>query len=118
MLVVVAVMIVAGAFRGDGNRDNVTPAGNPLQITIVKPTATSPFDRTFDWNEVRGATSYRVAIFTSDGQRSFEVRDLTGTSVALSPAVKLAPGRYSWQVTALRDGQAIAESPLTAFDLK
>ena len=117
LLLVLLVVGVTTLFNPD-DPDDVKQAGGPLEITVVKPTATVPFDRTFDWQPIEGATTYSVLVFTSDGGRSFEVRDLKTTSVALSPTVKLAPGRYLWQVIAMRDGQILAESPMTPFDLK
>ena len=55
----------------------------PAPVELVKPTAQTPYDRTFVWKPVRGATSYRVLVFNSEGQRTFEVRDVKSTSVAV-----------------------------------
>lgn len=117
LLLVLLVVGVTTLFNPEDAGD-VKQAEGRLEISVVKPTATAPFDRTFDWQPIEGATTYRVLVFTSDGARSFEVRDLKTTSVALSPTVKLAPGRYFWQVIATRDGETLAESPRTPFDLK
>jgi hypothetical protein len=91
---------------------------SPPPVEVVKPTAETPFDRVFSWRPVGGATSYRVIVFNSAGERSFEVRDVRGTSVAVAQSVNLLPGRYSWQVQAFRNDQQMSESAVTPFDLK
>jgi hypothetical protein len=110
------VLAITWGFRRTGEAGgDVATAGSVRPIEIVKPTADSPFDRTFSWRPVDGAASYSVAVFRGDGERSFEVRDVKGAGVALSPTVKLAPGPYFWQVIAVRNGETIAESPRTPF---
>jgi 3-dehydroquinate dehydratase len=90
----------------------------PTQIEVVKPTGTAAFDRTFSWRAVEGATSYRVVVFNSNNERTFEVHDVRGTSVAIAKSVVLIPGPYSWQVVAVRDGATMLESPVTTFEIK
>ena len=86
-------------------------------VTITSPTAGTAFNRTFTWQPVSGATRYDVAVFASDGTRSFEVRDLTTPGVKLSDGVQLAPGRYSVQVTARRDRDVLAQSSRADFEI-
>jgi hypothetical protein len=90
----------------------------PTAIEVVKPTAAAPFDRTFSWRPVPGATAYHVVVFDGAGQRAFEVRDLKTAGVAVAKDVWLAPGPYSWQVRALKDGQQLLESVVTTFEIK
>jgi uncharacterized protein (DUF2141 family) len=87
-------------------------------ITITQPSAEAPFDRTFAWTPVPNVTSYSVVVFTAEGNRTFEVRDLITPGVKLSEKVDLPPGKYSVQVTALRDGQTVAESARQQFEIK
>ena len=87
-------------------------------VTITKPSAEAPFDRTFTWTAVPAATEYHLVVFSPTGDRTFEVRDLKTAGVKLAESVQLPPGKYSVQVTALRDGQSVAESPRTAFDIR
>ena len=86
-------------------------------VTITSPAAGVAFNRTFTWQPVPGATRYNVAVFASDGARSFEVRDLTTAGVKLSDGVTLAPGRYFVQVTARHDANVIAQSDRTDFEI-
>jgi uncharacterized protein (DUF2141 family) len=87
-------------------------------ITITQPSAEAPFDRTFAWRPVPNVTSYSVVVFTAEGNRTFEVRDLTTAGVKLSEKVQLPPGKYSVQVTALRDGKTVTESPRQEFEIR
>lgn len=87
-------------------------------ITITRPSAEAPFERTFAWKPVPNVTSYSVVVFTAEGNRTFEVRDLVTPGVKLSEKVQLPAGRYSVQVTALRDGQTVAQSAQIQFDIK
>lgn len=113
-ITIVAVGLLLAAACGRDGRDS----GAPQPIEVVKPTLETPFDRMFAWRPIDGATSYRVVVFNPEGQRSFEVRDVKGTSVALAPSVVLAPGRYSWQVLAFRDATELSQSAVTPFDLE
>ena len=93
-------------------------AADDKVVTITRPSAQSPFDRMFTWKPVNGATQYHVVVFTPEGNRAFEVRDLTTAGVKLSDGLQLPPGKYSVQVTALRDGQTLAESGRTEFEIR
>src|ERR671913_40384 len=93
-------------------------AADDSVVTITRPSAQAPFDRMFTWKPVDGATQYQVVVFTPEGNRAFEVRDLTTAGVKLSDNLQLPPGTYSVQVTALRDGQTVAQSTRTAFDIR
>jgi hypothetical protein len=87
-------------------------------VTITRPSAEAPFDRMFTWRPVDGATQYHVVVYSPDGNRAFEVRDLTTAGVKLSDNLQFPPGKYSVQVTALRDGQTLAESARTEFEIR
>jgi hypothetical protein len=110
---ILAVSLLVAACSGSGQSD-----GKPAPVQLVKPTAEAAYDRTFAWKAVPGATSYRVVVFDSDGKRSFEVRDVKGTSVAVAASVGLPAAHYSWQVLAFKADQQISESPVTGFDIK
>jgi hypothetical protein len=94
------------------------PQADDKVVTITKPSAEAPFDRTFTWKPVSGATQYHIVVFTPEGNRAFEVRDLTTAGVKLADSLQFPPGKYSVQVTALKDGQTLAESARTEFDIR
>lgn len=106
--------LLVAACSGGGQ----TADGKPAPVELVKPTAETPYDRTFAWKTVPGATSYRVVVFNSEGKRAFEVRDVKTTSVAVAASVGLPPAHYSWQVLAFKGDQQLSESPVTGFDIK
>lgn len=93
------------------------PASGMAKIVVTRPSAAFPFDRTFGWEPVKGATSYRVLVSSGDA-RVFEVRDLTSNGVKLSETVQLPPGPYAMQVVAFNGDKPIGESPSTPFDVK
>ncbi len=95
-----------------------TSPEQPTELTMTRPAAAAPFDGTFSWKPVPTATSYNVVVFSPTGSRAFEVRDLTSTGVKLGQGVNLPPGRYRVQVSAMRDGKAVVESPMTEFDIR
>jgi hypothetical protein len=103
-----ALVVIAGC----------APQTDDKVVTITRPSADAPFDRMFTWTAVPAATEYHVVVYTPQGSRAFEVRDLKTAGVKLSDTVQLPPGKYSVQVTALRDGQTVAESARTEFDIK
>ena len=109
---------VAGLLAGVLAGCAAAPPPPPTAIEVVKPTATAPFDRTFSWRPVDGATAYHVVVFDGAGDRAFEVRDLKTAAVAVAKSVFLAPGPYSWQVRAFKDGQQLLESAVTPFEIK
>lgn len=110
VLAILAMAILAIAACGPKADDKV--------VTITRPSAEAPFDRMFTWKPVNGATQYQVVVYTFDGNRAFEVRDLTTAGVKLSDNLQFPPGKYTVQVTALRDGQTVAESPRTEFEIR
>jgi hypothetical protein len=56
---------------------------------------------TLKWSAYPGAARYTVRVFDFQGTEAFSAEDVSGTSVAVAPA--LAPGLYQWRVVA-KDG--------------
>ena len=69
----------------------------------------------FEWTAVPGADSYSVGVWNEVDQMIWRQNSITGTSVARPAELRLDPGTYMWSVSALREGQQIAESGLSAF---
>lgn len=70
---------------------------------------------TFEWTAVAGADSYSIGLWNEIDQMLWRQGDIPGTSVVRPAEVRLDPGTYYWMVSALRGGQQIAESGLSAF---
>lgn len=94
------------------------PKADDKVVTITRPSAEAPFDRMFTWRAVDAATEYHLVVYSPEGNRAFEVRDLKTAGVKLADNLQFPPGTYSVQVTALRNGQMIAESPRMAFEIR
>jgi len=112
-----AIIVIALLCLAACSRDSA-PAGPPPPIEVVKPTAQATFDSVFAWKPVRGATTYRVLVFNSAGERKFEVHDVKSTSLQLAKNVGLPPDTYSWQVVALNADQELTKSAMTPFEIK
>jgi anti-sigma factor RsiW len=84
-----------------------------LPFSLIAPVGTAvQSDRpTFRWNALHGATGYIVTVFDSNFNRLTISQTLLRTEWA--PSESLERGRaYSWQVTAIKDGERI-KSPVT-----
>jgi hypothetical protein len=99
--------------------DEVTRAlGGRLVVDVVEPVGTmrAPPLR-FRWRPVNAAREYRLTLSASDGEEIWT--GVVATPTAAWPAsVSLVDGTYYWQVIALRDGEAIARSPLSLFRIQ
>lgn len=61
---------------------------------------------TFRWRPLEGASSYTVSVYDADFNKVATAEALTGTE--WTPGQSLARGRlYTWQVTAVKDGQDV-----------
>lgn len=72
---------------------------------------------TFRWQPLEGAAHYTVNVYDSDFNKVASAGSLTGTE--WTPAQGLARGRiYTWQVTAVKDGQEITSPAPPAPEAK
>ena len=86
-------------------------------VVLIAPTATfvNTEKPTLRWQALAGATRYRVQVTDRDFDEVARIDDLTATQWTLPKA--LARGqKYSWQVTAYRDGKE-ALSPSANFQV-
>ena len=115
---VVALVVAVGLFGREDDSNDVTRGGGLPPVTLTQPAEGKPFERVFTWRPVKGATAYHLVVYNAEGARAFEVRDLTTAGVKMSDGLRMIPGRYSVEVTALREGAEIAKSEMTPFDMK
>jgi hypothetical protein len=71
--------------------------------------------KTFSWTVVQGADSYAIGIWNEVDVMVWRQNNIPTNSVARPDDVPLEPGTYFWSVSALRNGEEIADSGLSAF---
>lgn len=89
------------------------PQGTTVSLVAPRPDAVLE-GRQLAWQAVPTAEGYELRINTMAGDAIWATRAVTANAT-IPPDVALPPGRYYWQVTALRDNIGIASSALTAF---
>lgn len=69
----------------------------------------------FEWTAVQGADSYTVGIWNEIDMMIWKRANITTTSITDLDDLKLDPGTYFWTISAVRDGEEITSSGLSAF---
>lgn len=96
----------AAASRAGSQRlDHVMPARDSV--------GSAP--KTFSWTVVQGADSYSIGVWNEVDVLVWRQNNIPTNSVARPDDVPLEPGTYFWSVSALRDGEELADSGLSAF---
>jgi hypothetical protein len=122
------VLIVAGTlvFQVWRGADPAPTSDSPTRqfiepselVEIVGPDgAVTETSNQFRWEPVPGAEIYQVRVYAEDGTLVWTSEDLTEPSVAWPESVTLGTDTYYWGVTALRDGEIVAESGLATVEL-
>ena len=115
-----AAAILIGAFLlapPPRNDDHTTLRGSSTAlvdglIATIGPDAVPAFA----WTPVDGATSYRIAVFSADGQPVWS-RQVGAPPVTWPAEVPRTPGSYRWNVAALAGATAVARSRLTDLNI-
>ena len=89
----------------------------PQRLDHVSPARDSigSAPKTFTWTAVPGADSYSIGIWNEVDVLVWRQNDIPATSVTRPDDVPLEPGTYFWSVSALRNGEELADSGLSAF---
>lgn len=69
----------------------------------------------FSWTAVEGADSYSIGVWNEVDVLVWRQNDIPTTSVNKPDDVVFEPGTYFWSVSALRGGEEVADSGLSAF---
>src|SRR5262249_45677763 len=69
----------------------------------------------FSGTAVQGADSYAIGIWNEVDVLVWRQNNIPTNSVTRPDDVPLEPGTYFWSVSALRDGEELADSGLSAF---
>jgi hypothetical protein len=97
----------AAASRGAASQrlDHIMPARDSV--------GSAP--KTFSWTVVQGADSYSIGVWNEVDVLVWRQNNIPTNSVIRPDDVPLDPGTYFWSVSALRDGEEVADSGLSAF---
>jgi hypothetical protein len=71
--------------------------------------------KTFSWTVVQGADSYSIGVWNEVDVMVWRQNNIPAASVNTPDDVEFQPGTYFWSVSALRNGEEIADSGLSAF---
>jgi len=92
-------------------------ASAPQRLDHVSPARDSigSAPKMFSWTAVPGADSYSIGVWNEIDMLVWRQNDIPATSVTRPDDVALEPGTYFWSVSALRNGEELADSGLSAF---
>jgi len=117
-----AVGVVSCAHPNGDQQATPSPAASqrasaPQRLDHVSPARDSigSAPKTFTWTAVPGADSYSIGIWNEIDMMVWRQNGIPTTSVTRPDDVPLEPGTYFWSVSALRNGQELADSGLSAF---
>ena len=71
--------------------------------------------KTFSWTVVQGADSYSIGVWNEVDVLVWRQNNIPTNSVTRPDDVPLEPGTYFWSVSALSNGEEVADSGLSAF---
>lgn len=112
---VAAVLVDLRPLRGARDATVTRNQAAAVAITVVTPAEGAPLEqRRFAWLPLPGAEAYELIVSNDDGGAVWSGR-ATEALAQLPPEVVLAPGRYYWRVTALRDNAVVGSSRLLPF---
>lgn len=98
----------SGAARpaaGSQRLDHISPARDSVGVA----------PKTFTWTAVAGADSYSIGVWNEVDMLVWRQNNIPATSVTRPDDVPLEPGTYFWSVSALKNGEELADSGLSAF---
>jgi hypothetical protein len=71
--------------------------------------------KTFSWTPVQGADSYSIGVWNEVDMLVWRQNNIPTNSVTRPDDVPLEAGTYFWSISALRNGEELADSGLSAF---
>jgi hypothetical protein len=104
-----AAVLSASLFAAQGARRQTIQHVTPARDSI------GPAPARFVWTAIKEADSYSIGVWNEVDVLIWRQDQIATTSVARPEEVRFEPGTYMWTVSALRNGQEIADSGLAAF---
>jgi hypothetical protein len=124
-LAAAALVLAAASCAPKGARQEAVPSGatapararasQPLNHVMPARDSVGRAPTTFSWTAVQGADSYSIGVWNEVDVLVWRQNGIPTTSVARPDDVPLEPGTYFWSISALRDGEELADSGLSAF---
>jgi hypothetical protein len=112
-----AACLHPAAHQDTGAGSAPRPAAGSQRLDHISPARDSvgAAPRTFTWTAVAGADSYSIGVWNEVDMLVWRQNNIPATSVTRPDDVPLEPGTYFWSVSALRNGEELADSGLSAF---
>jgi hypothetical protein len=120
-----ALAVVAASCHHPGSAQQASPsaaaasrgAAASQRLDHVMPARDSvgSAPKTFSWTVVQGADSYSIGVWNEVDVLVWRQNNIPTNSVAWPDDMPLEPGTYFWSVSALRNGEEVADSGLSAF---
>jgi len=123
---VVALVVMVASCTHPGGGQQATPsagassrgseaAARKLDHVMPARDSVGSAPKTFSWTAVQGADSYSIGVWNEVDVLVWRQNNIPTNSVARPDDVPLEPGTYFWSVSALRNGEELADSGLSAF---
>ena len=102
-------------------KDGATPAprsrppSEQLDHLLPRRDSVGSAPKAFTWTAFTGADSYAIGVWNDVDVLVWVQRNIPTNSVNVPADVELPAGTYMWSVSAVRDGEEIADSGLSAF---
>jgi hypothetical protein len=123
-LIALGVMASSCTHPGAGQQATPSPAASSRgsaaaarRLDHVMPARDSvgSAPKTFSWTAVQGADSYSIGVWNEVDVLVWRQNNIPTNSVTRPDDVPLEAGTYFWSVSALSNGEEVADSGLSAF---
>jgi hypothetical protein len=105
------------SLRGSGAIERQIQGGSRLRLDHLIPARDSQgsLPSRFEWTAVPGADSYSVGIWNEVDMLIWRLDNIPTNSFDRPDSLRLEPGTYFWTISALKDGEELTSSGLSAF---
>ena len=102
------------------NTQATRPVADPTRATVInhlvpERDSIGRAPARFSWTPVAGADSYSIGVWNEVDVLVWRQNNIPTNSVTRPDDVALEPGTYFWSISALRNGEELADSGLSAF---
>jgi hypothetical protein len=121
MLIIVGLACTSSRGQSETLQQSAPPSsGSSSESQLIEHVtprrdSTGPAPARFEWTAIDDANEYAIGMWNEADTMVWRQSGLAEPAVEFPEDNPLEPGTYYWSVTALRDGQPIAHSGLSAF---